>query len=49
MKRRELRAFLGPEDFGRDLQGELVSDEEGYRAAVQQLRATQVQHLICQQ
>ena len=36
---REVRAFLGVEAFGRNLDGQLVQDEQGYLAALQQLRS----------
>ena len=38
---REVRAFLGVDAFGRDLDGQLVQDEQGYLAALQQLRSAE--------
>lgn len=36
---RDFRDFLGEEAFGRNLEGQLVEDEEGYEEAVKQLRS----------
>lgn len=39
---REFRDFLGEEAFGKDLEGQVVEDEEGYEEAVRQLRSKEV-------